>query len=75
MKSKLFPHITVQKNVRFGKPVIAGTRTPVELIIGKVAGGMVVDDVAKEYNLTRDQVLAALQYAAYVISHEEVTTT
>ena len=32
--------ITVDEKVRFGKPVIKETRVPIDLIIGKLAGGM-----------------------------------
>ncbi len=74
MKAKIiFDQIAVDPKVRFGKPVIAGTRVPVDLIVGKVAGGMEIADVAREYDLTRKQVLAALQYAALIVSNEEVS--
>ena len=66
--------ITVKKNVRFGKPVIAGTRTPVAVVIGKIAGGMTVDKVMHEYDLTKKQVYAALKYAADIVAHEDVAT-
>ena len=70
--AKIAPHITVNAKVRFGKPVIAGTRVPVDLVVGKIAGGMAVDEVMKEYDLTRGQVLAALRYAADLVSQEEI---
>jgi len=57
-------HIAVDERVCSGKPVIRGTRVPVELVIGQLGGGMTVDLVAREYELTRVQVLAALRYAA-----------
>ncbi len=65
--------ITVNRGVRFGKPVIAGTRVPVDIVVGKVAGGMRTEEVMKEYDLTHDQVLAALQYAATIVSQERVS--
>lgn len=64
--------ITVNAKVRFGKPVIEGTRVPVDLVVGKIAGGMSVDEVRREYDLSKDQVLAALRYAADLVSQEEV---
>lgn len=64
--------ITVDKKIRFGKPVIAGTRVPVDLVLGKIAAGMTVEDITREYDLTRGQVLAALRYAADLVSQEEV---
>jgi len=68
----IFPNIAVHPGVRFGKPVIAGTRVPVDVVVGKIAGGMVVNDVMREYDLTKRQVFAALQYAANVVAHEDV---
>ena len=37
---EIAPRINVDEKVRFGKPVITGTRVPVDLILGKLAGGM-----------------------------------
>ena len=70
--TEIAPRITVDENVRFGKPVIAGTRVPVALVVGKLAGGMTVEQVMKEYELSREDVLAALSYAARAISDEQV---
>ena len=72
MKQNIFKHIVAQPDVRFGKPVIEGTRVPVDLIVGKIAGGMTIEAVAAEYELTREEVLATLQYAAKVLAEEEI---
>ena len=72
MEQKILDNITVEQGVRFGKPVIEGTRVPVELIIGKIAGGMAIETVMREYALTREQVFAALKYAAKIVAQEEL---
>jgi len=64
--------IIIDEKVRFGKPVIKGTRVPVDLILGKLAGGMTYEQVMTEYDLTRDDILAVLDYAAKHLSDEEV---
>jgi uncharacterized protein (DUF433 family) len=66
------PRIALDEKVRFGKPVIAGTRVPVDLVVGKLAGGMTVEQVMKEYELLREDVLAALSYAARAVGDEQV---
>lgn len=71
-KIKLFNHITVDPKIRFGKPVINRTRVPIDLIVGKIADGMSVDEVMKEYELTKNQVLAALQYTAKIVAEEKI---
>jgi uncharacterized protein (DUF433 family) len=68
----LAPRITVDQAVRFGKPVIKGTRVPVEVLVGKMAGGMTCDEVAEAYGVAREDVLAALAYAAETISREHI---
>ncbi len=70
--TEIAPRITVDEKVRFGKPVIAGTRVPVDLVVGKLAGGMTVEHVMEEYALLREDVLAALSYAARAIGDEQV---
>jgi uncharacterized protein (DUF433 family) len=52
--------------------VIAGTRVPVDLVIAKLAGGMTVEEVMDEYQLVREDVLAALSYAAQAVAGEQV---
>lgn len=69
---EIAPGIVVDPHIRFGKPVIKGTRVPVELVIGKLAGGMTQEEVMKEYDLTNQDILAALSYAARVLAEEEI---
>lgn len=69
---RLAPRIVVDPRVRFGKPVIDGTRVPVEVLVGGVAAGMTVDVVAEEYGVSRRDVLAALAYAARLVASEEI---
>jgi uncharacterized protein (DUF433 family) len=69
---EIAPGITVDREVRFGKPVIMGTRVPVDLIVGKLAGGMMIEEVMEEYDLTKENILNALSYAAKLMREEEV---
>jgi len=69
---QIAPRISVDESVRFGRPVIQGTRVPVDLVLGKLAGGMALEEVAGEYDLTRDQVLAVLAYAAQTVAAEQI---
>lgn len=71
--TQIFDGITVQKNVCFGKPVIKGTRVPVDVIMGKIAGGMTIEEIMAEYDLTVEQVRAVLRYAAYLVAEEELS--
>jgi uncharacterized protein (DUF433 family) len=64
--------ITIDPEVRHGKPVIKGTRVPVDIVLGSLAGGMSVGEVAKEYDIGKDDVLAAIEYAAKIVAEEDV---
>lgn len=62
--------IVIDKKVRFGKPVIKGTRVTVDEVIGAMAAGMTYEEIEKEYGIKRDGVAAALRYATELISEE-----
>lgn len=61
---ELYPVIISDPQILDGRPVIRGTRVPVALVLGKLAGGMTIDEVMYEYYLTMEGVRAALGYAA-----------
>jgi len=55
-----------------GKPVIRGTRIPVELILRKLGEGATEADLLDAYpRLKRADIQAALSYAADTLAHEE----
>ena len=72
---QIAPRITVDAAVRFGKPVIEGTRVPVDLVLAQLASAMTVEAVMAEYELGREDVLAALAYAAARLAGEEIRAT
>lgn len=61
---EIAPRIVIDPAVRFGKPVIQGTRMTVAAILGKLAGGMSIEAVMQEYELSQSDILAALGYAS-----------
>jgi len=72
-EEKLLNRIVVNPKVMVGKPVIKGTRIPVDAIIKRLAGGMSLREILEEYpNLKGEDVKAALEYAARVLAGEEV---
>ncbi len=66
------PRIEIDPDVHHGKPVIEGTRVPVHLLVGSMAGGMTLEDVADEYGVETEDVKAALEYASHLVSGEDV---
>ena len=69
----LTDRIELNPRVMLGKPVIRGTRIPVELILRKLSEGASETDLLDAYpQLAREDIQAAMRYAADTISHEEV---
>jgi uncharacterized protein (DUF433 family) len=58
-------HITSDPEILFGKPVVKGTRIPVDLILEKLAAGETVDQLLKAYpRITLESIQACLLFAA-----------
>lgn len=73
MNERLKNRIVVNPDVMTGKPVIKGTRIAVDAIVRRLAEGMTVKELLEEYtDLNKDDVRAALEYCADVISNEDV---
>jgi uncharacterized protein (DUF433 family) len=69
----LTERIEVNPRVMLGKPVIRGTRIPVELVLRKLSEGASEADLFDAYpRLTREDIYAAMRFAADTLAHEEV---
>jgi uncharacterized protein (DUF433 family) len=66
--------IEINSAIMQGKPVIRGTRIPVELILRKLGEGAKESDLLDAYpHLTRDDIRAAIIYAADTLAHEVIS--
>jgi uncharacterized protein (DUF433 family) len=64
-------HVALSDDLHHGDPCIKGTRIPVRTLIGSLADGMTPEEILKEYpQLSPDDLLGALAYAADVLSQE-----
>lgn len=65
--------IEIDAHKMMGKPIIKGTRITVELLLRKLAEGATEADLFDAYpRLTREDIRAAIAYAADTIAHEEI---
>jgi uncharacterized protein (DUF433 family) len=70
---EIMNRIEINPAICSGKPVIRGTRIMVRNILGMVAGGYTIDKIVTTYpELGRDDVIAALEYAAEVVDEVQV---
>ncbi len=73
MSNSLLYRIEINPQVMLGKPVIKGTRITVEIILKKLAQNISVDEILADYpRLTREDIQAAVTYAATALSTDEV---
>ncbi|MCS4542284.1 MAG: DUF433 domain-containing protein [Euryarchaeota archaeon] len=76
MEEYLLKRIEVNPKIMIGKPVIKGTRIPVDLIVRLFATGLSMQDILEDYpQLTEEDIKAALLYASKVVANEEVLLT
>lgn len=66
---EIFPGITMDAEVRFGKPCIKGTRIDVATILATLAAGESFQSIQDEFALSARQILDALQYASHIANH------
>jgi uncharacterized protein (DUF433 family) len=72
MTREIAPGITVDPDVMVGKPVIKGTRMPVDLVMAKLAANPDLDEFFADYpHLTLEQVKACLRYAAALVEQAD----
>ena len=65
--------IEINPKGMMGKPVIGGTRIPVELILRKISEGASEADLLEAYpKLTHEDIQASIRYAADTLAHEEI---
>jgi len=62
--------IIIDPAICHGKPVIRGTRMPVTLVVGSLAGGMTFEEVRREYDLTLEDIRAALKFVGELAEQE-----
>lgn len=66
---ELLDRITIDPQIRHGKPTVRGLRYPVEMILELLSSGMTVDEILADYeDLEREDILAVLEAGKYTES-------
>ena len=63
---EVFPGVTVDPKIVHGNPVLTGTRIPVSLVVGQLAGGETFETLKEAYRLTDEQIRTALGYTVFI---------
>ncbi len=65
MSAEIFPRVTIDPDICFGKPTIRGTRIRVSDVLSMLASGMDADDILTDFPyLERADITAAIAYAS-----------
>jgi uncharacterized protein (DUF433 family) len=67
---EVFPGVSMDPDVRFGKACLTGTRIDIATIVGALAAGESAETVAAEYEVSLEQIRTSLAYAAHVAAHQ-----
>jgi uncharacterized protein (DUF433 family) len=63
---EIFPGISMDPEIRFGKPCIAGTRIDVAMVLAQQAADTSAEELWSDHQLSREQITAALRYTAHI---------
>jgi len=70
----MLDRITQKPDVMGGKPCIRNTRVTVGMLVGRIASGQTVNDVLADFPyVEREDVMQALQYAAWLAQDREIS--
>lgn len=73
MEQEIYRRIVINPSVMVGKPVVKGTRIPVDTIIRLLAQGMTPQEILEDYpNLAMEDIRAALEYVADIVKGEDI---
>jgi uncharacterized protein (DUF433 family) len=61
--ARMNKRVIIDPEIQHGKPVTRGTRIPITRIVGGLAGGMTKEEIIREYEVTEEDIWAALSYA------------
>lgn len=66
--------IEITPEILHGKPHIAGTRVPVDIVLGLLGDGLSPEEIIKQHypHITRDAILSCIRYARQVVKDEEI---
>ncbi len=72
--AQIAERIEIDPHIHHGKPVIAGTRVPVHMVLGLLANGVTPEEIIRDYydHITKEDILACIRYAQALVEEEEV---
>lgn len=69
---EIMPRIMIDPEILGGKPIIKGTRIPVDVIVGHVAAGDTIEKIVESFDVEKADVQAALAFASTLVSEQRI---
>lgn len=74
LKENLLNRIEIDPKIMVGKPVIKGTRLPVQQILRLLGQGISFEEVIEEYDITKEDIFACILYATEILDTTAVVS-
>lgn len=73
MQKEIAPGVISDPEILGGRPALRGRRIAISQLVGQLAGGMTLDEIQDDYQLTDEEIHALLGYIAQVVREDEQT--
>ncbi|HEX4793453.1 MAG TPA: DUF433 domain-containing protein [Humisphaera sp.] len=67
--------IEINPRIHHGQPVIKGTRVPLTRLLAEVAAGTAFDEIERQYDVTSDDIRAAVAFANDLVEQQAFIST
>ena len=71
MRRDITPGVVSDPDILGGRPILRGRRIAVSQLVDQLAGGMTLDEIQEDYQLSDDEIRALLNYIAQVVRQDE----
>ena len=71
-KETLLNRIVIDPKIMVGKPIIKGTRLPVQQVLRLLSQGISIDDITHDFDVTKEDVMACLLYATEILESTSI---
>ena len=71
MRREITPGVISDPEILGGRPILLGRRITVSQLVDQLAGGMTMDEIKDDYQLTDEEIRALLTYIAQVVRQDE----